>query len=639
MDKIKEILKEFLPIFIVYILVDIFAIGAVYIAGINSEGNFNISRCFENISDMTPFETFARMCELGDNFAGFMTLSFYVFIVFVIMFIYYKFKNGPKHDYDGTENGSSEWAKSGEEFKKLQDGSEILNKKDGFILTKDHYLGTDQRKVKINKNILVVGGSGAGKSACYVKPNIMQKLGSYIITDPKGEMYRDTAGYLKANGYKIKVLNLIETEYSNRYNPLAHVKDHNDVNIISETIIRGGSDSGGSSDPFWDNTAIMLLKACIYYVKSVLPEEEQNLSSCLNIIRAGGSDEKILDRLFVDELKPEHPGRKEYESIRLAADKTKQSIAISVAAKLKDFDTPTIQRVTTSNEFDFSDLAREKTAIYIITPPDHSTYDYILTVFFSQMFQSLYSEAYKNGGTLNNPIYMLLDEFVNIGQIPDFPKKLSTTRSYGISVSIIVQAMDQLEALYKENYETIIGNCDTQLFLGSQSIKTCEYFSKSLGQKTIKYKSKSVNKDKKGIETQGMSYSDQTQARDLMTVDEIKRLDPQKAILLIRGLRPIIAKKAWYFTYHKERKIIENYKIRSLSETPKPEAVDIYTFDVNKHLDELDKKIEEYRSSKKVDVSEASNVVEKPKTEEEKFDLQQELEKKFDELFGSDSDD
>ena len=482
-----------------------------------------------------------------------------------------------------------------------------------------------------------------GKSACYVKPNIMQKLGSYVITDPKGEMYRDTAEYLKANGYKIKVLNLIETDYSDRYNPLAHVKNHNDVNIIAQTIIRGGSDSGGSSDPFWDNTAIMLLKACIYYVKSLLPEEEQNLSSCLNIIRAGGSDEKILDRLFVDELKPEHPGRKEYESIRLAADKTKQSIAISVAAKLKDFDTPTIQRVTTSNDIDFSDFAKEKTAMYIITPPDHSTYDYILTVFFSQMFQSLYSEAYKNGGTLNNPVYMLLDEFVNIGQIPDFPKKLSTTRSYGISVSIIVQAMDQLEALYQKEYETIIGNCDTQVFLGSQSLKTCEYFSKSLGQKTIKFKSKSVNKDKSGDVTQGMSFSEQRQGRELMTVDEIKRLDPNEEILLIRGIRPVKAKKAWYFKYHKEREIIDSYKITNLASTPKPEEVEIKTFDVQGHLDNLDKKIKEYKLSQTPKNepkfedptfdSEAMNKTSNDKFDES-FDLQKELEKKFDELFG-----
>lgn len=637
MNKIKEFLKGFIPIFIMYLLIDIFGFGALYVAGTNESGDFNLTRCVENINQMHPFETLARLSELGDNTTKFITLSFYLFLVFVVMYIYYKFKNGFKSEYEGKENGSSEWATNGEEFNKLRDGSEILNRKEGFILTKDHFLGIDQRKVKINKNILVVGGSGSGKSACYVKPNIMQKLGSYVITDPKGEMYRDTANYLKANGYNIKVLNLIETEYSNRYNPLAHVKDHNDVNIISETIIRGGSDTASSADPFWDNTAIMLLKACIYYVKSVLPEEEQNLSSCLNIIRAGGSDEKILDRLFVDELKPEHPGRKEYESIRLAADKTKQSIAISVAAKLKDFDTPTIQSVTTSNEFDFSDLAREKTAIYIITPPDHSTYDYILTVFFSQMFQSLYSEAYKNGGTLNNPVYMLLDEFVNIGQIPDFPKKLSTTRSYGISVSIIVQAMDQLESLYKDNYETIIGNCDTQLFLGSQSLKTCEYFSKSLGQKTIKFKSKSVNKDKTGNETQGMSFNEQTQARDLMTVDEIKRLDPQKEILLIRGLRPIIAKKAWYFTYHKERKIIEKYKIRNLSETSKPNKIEIYTFDVNKHLEELDKKIEEYRTSKKVSRTPDTTPIQDNKTEENKFDLQIELEKKFDELFGNDN--
>ena len=184
-------------------------------------------------------------------------------------------------------------------------GTYILNKSEGFILSKNHYLGTDPRKVKVNKNILVFGGSGTGKTASYIKPNILQKLGSYVITDPKGELYRETSGYLKANGYEVKVLNLVDTEYSNRYNPLSHIRDYSDVDIIAHTIVAGGEGDGGgkSADPFWDNTAKMLLKACIYYVISVLPEEERNLSSCLNIVRAGGSDESIFDVLKKQEEK------------------------------------------------------------------------------------------------------------------------------------------------------------------------------------------------------------------------------------------------------------------------------------------------------------------------------------------------
>ncbi|MEG1363444.1 MAG: type IV secretory system conjugative DNA transfer family protein [Clostridia bacterium] len=475
-------------------------------------------------------------------------------------------------------------------------------------------------------------GSGSGKTACYVKPNILQKLGSYVMTDPKGELFRETSGYLKDNGYKIMTLNLIDTEYSDRYNPLSHIKDHSDVDIIAQTIIMGNEKNGKSNDPFWDNTAKMLLKACIYYVISVLPEEEQNLSSCLNIVRAGGSDETLLDKLFIDELKPDHPGRKEYESIRLGADKTKQSIAISLVSKLSHFDTPNIQKVTTTNDFDFELLGREKVAIYVITPPDTDTYDYILTVFFSQLLQRLFSEASKRGGALKQPVYLLLDEFANIGQIPSFEKKLSVTRSYGISISIVVQSLDQLEALYKDNYENILGNCDTHLFLGSQSLKTCEYFCKSLGQKTIKYYSKSINKDKKEKEKQGVSLSEQRQGRELMTVDEIKRLDPEDEIILIRGLKPIKAKKYWYFKFHPQKDIVNQTIIHDISEMVKPEEIKICTMNVEEHFENRNKSIES--NKKQVEHVENFKEVEDTKPIEEEYDLQKELEKKFDELFG-----
>ncbi len=652
----NEVKKHIIIFIIFYLIISIFVYMPIFVSSVAEDGSISINNFIDTFTQnfINPFGNIEQVFALNsENMGMFMSGLGYVFVMVLLAYLYYRYKYKTKHDYEGTENGSSEWAKGGEEFRKLSDGSEVLNKKEGFILSKKHFLGTDQRKVKINKNILVIGGSGAGKSACYVKPNIMQKLGSYVITDPKGEMYRDTANYLKADGYNIQVLNLIETEYSDRYNPLAHVKDHNDVNILAETIVKSGKDKNASGDTFWDDSAMMLLKACIYYVKSLLPEDEQNLSSCVNIVRAGGIDEKVMDRLFIDELKPEHPGRKEYESIKLAADKTKQSIAISLVSKLKDFDTPNIAKVTAINEIDFMSLYKHKTALYIITPPDHSTYDYILSIFFSQLFTTLYSEAYKLGGTLENPIYMLLDEFVNIGQIPDFPKKLSTTRSYGISVSVIVQALDQLEAMYKNDYETIIGNCDTQLFLGSQSLKTCEYFSKSLGQKTIKIESRSISKDKTETQKQGVSFSEQRQGRELMTVDEIKRLNPNEEILLIRGIRPIRTQKAWFFKYHKDREVIGRYKITNITDTPKPVEIDPQSFNVQAHLDEIDRKIKEFKMGTSNNVTATSGsaiefdnevkeevkpvVTETKKSEE--FDLQKELEKKFDELFGdTDSD-
>lgn len=493
-------------------------------------------------------------------------------------------------------------------------------------------------------------GSGAGKSACYVKPNILQMLGSYVITDPKGELYRETSGFLKANGYEVKAFNLVNPEYSDRYNPLSHLIDHQSVDVLAETIVQGAKKGlAGSNDPFWDDTAKMLLKACIYYVISVLPEEEQNISSCLNIIRAGGADDKVFKRLFLDELKPDHPGRKEYENFSTSADKTMQSIVISTISKISTFDTPAMQRITTSNNFNFDDLGRKKLAIFVITSTSDSTYDFVSTMFFSQMLQKLFLQADRNGGTLQNQVYFLLDEFANIGQIPDFHKKLSVTRSMGISISIVVQALDQLESLYKEQYETIVGNCDTQLFLGSQSIKTCEYFVKSLGQKTIKYKSKSVNKDKDEWKKQGVSISEQRQGRDLMTVDELKRLDPNDEIIIVRTLKPIKAKKAWYFKYHPMRDEIKKYEIKNISQMPKTEDVPIRIMDVQEHLRKKEELIEAMMREQKLSTSsdDSDMIIDTPVQNVQKttpkadvnknFNLQEELERKFDELFGEDN--
>ena len=471
-------------------------------------------------------------------------------------------------------------------------------------------------------------------------------LGSYVITDPKGELYRDTSGFLKANGYEVKVFNLVNPEYSDCYNPILHIEDHADVDKVAELLVVGAKrNAGGSDDPFWDNTAKMLLKACIYYVISVLPPEEQNISSCLNIIRQGGADDEVFKKLFIDELKPEHPGRKEYENFSTSADKTKQSIVISAISKINIFDTPAMQKITTSNSFTFEDLGDKKLAIYVITSTTDSTYDFVSTIFFTQMFQKIFSYADKNGGTLNNQVYFLLDEFANIGQIPDFQKKISVTRQLGISISIVIQALDQLEALYKEDYETIIGNCDTQLFLGSQSIKTCEYISKSLGQKTIRYKSKSISKDSKEREKQGVSISEQIQGRELMTVDELKRLPNDDEILIIRSLKPIRAKKAWYFKYHPMREVADRYKIHNVSEMPKTKDVPIHIMDVQAHLKERERKANEYlnkirsdNSNLQVEIPDGNgNVVQNNGNDEQNqtMDLQRELEKKFDESFGT----
>ena len=552
------------------------------------------------MKNVISFQFFAGIFA---NFGLFIKVTGLIFVLVFGIYLFYVIKNATRSEYEGRENGSSHWGKGYENYKHDSNGKEILNRKEGFILSTKHYLGTDLRKVGINKNILVVGGSGSGKTACYIKPNIMQCLGSYIITDPKGELYKETSEFLRNEGYDVKVFNLVNPKFSDFYNPISNLNTHPDVDTLAHIIVTGAKKEGsGSDDPFWDETANMLIKATIYYVLSCLPLEEQNIGSCINIIRQGGADPNIFEKLFIDDLKPGHPGRAQYESFRTSAEKTKQSIVISTLSKLNVFDMPAIEKITSSNSILFSEVAKRKTAIYVITSAAESTYDFVSTMFFSQMFSILYKQADDYGSRLPNQVYFLLDEFANVGQIPDFQKKLSTTRSLGISVSIIVQSLDQLESLYKDSYENILGNCDTQLLLGTNSQKTAEYFSKSLGQTTIKVENKSVSKDKNEEEKQGVNINTSKQARDLMTVDEIRRMDNNKEILLVRGLKPIMAKKFWYYKFHPKRDIIEKMKIANINEMPIPEAIPYGHFDVQRYLLDRKRKAQELVKARSQDV-------------------------------------
>ena len=400
-------------------------------------------------------------------------------------------------------------------------------------------------------------GSGSGKSASYSIPNAFQMLGSYVFTDPKGELYDKTAGYLRKNGYEIKVLNLVNPVNSDGYNPLLHIRSEIDVDVIANTIVKGQKSEGGNNDPYWDDMAEMLLKALIYYLMATRPEEEQNLASCSELVRAananGGSN--LLTELM-NQLPYDHPARMNYKSIEIAPEKTYGSILSSLQSKLGKFDSKEIAEVTSTDTIDFDEIGSRKTAVYVISSDTHKAYDFLLTIFFSQMIQQLYDFADKNGGRLKMPTFFILDEFANIGQIPDFDKKISTSRSRGISFSVILQNLDQLEAVYEKSYETIMGNCDTHVFLGSNSFKTVEYFSKALGEKTISRESLSVNRDKQ-FHRQGYSDSDQVMARALMTPDELRRMDNDLCIIYEKGLKPIKDEKYYYFETPMARKLAE----------------------------------------------------------------------------------
>ena len=492
----------------------------------------------------------------------------------------------------------------------------------------------------------MLDGSGSGKSASYVIPNAYQLLGSYVFTDPKGELYDKTAGYLKSKGYDIKVLNLVNPAKSDGYNPLMHIESEIDVDVIANTIVKGQKVEGSNSDPYWDDMAEMLLKALIYYLLATRPPEEQNLASCAELVRAANNNGSgnLLTELM-NKLPYDHPARMNYKSIEIAPEKTYGSILSTLQSKLGKFDSKEIAELTSTNTIKFEDIGKKKTVVYVISSDTHAAYDFLLTIFFSQMIQHLYDFADKCGGSLPQPTYFILDEFANIGKIPDFDKKISTSRSRKISFSVILQNLDQLEAVYEKSHETIIGNCDTTVFLGSNSQKTVEYFSKELGEKTIERESWSTNKDK-NMWSQGYNKSDQIMARALMTPDELRRLDNDKCIIFEKGIKPIKANKYYYFKYstndlvkryminHNDREAVDRGVWRKYNPyNPYVEDKKDDKTVENTTIESLDDLFEDEPKEKKEEVKATNNV--KKNEQEESYDIQKELEAKFDELFGA----
>ena len=622
-----------------------------------------VENLVENFLSFTSVtKVFTKGTSLYFQIGSFLTL-----ILVIILGSYGQYKGRKKSEFDKIEHGSSDWAKDGEQFK-------VLSENKGIMLADNNYLPLDKIG---NTNVLIVGGSGSGKSSAYSDPNAHQCLGSYVFTDPKGEIYDTTAGFLKSQGYEIKVLNLVNPTSSDGYNPLFHIQSEMDVDIIASTIVKGQK-KNATDDPFWDNMSEFLLKALIYYLLATRPIEEQNLASCAEMVRAAsnnGDTNTLAD--LIHQLPPEHLARMNFQSVEVSAasDKTYSSILASLQSSLGKFDSQEIADLTSTNTINFEDIGRKKTALYVISSDTHSAYDFLLTIFFSQMIQHLYDFADKNGGRLPMPTFFILDEFANIGQIPDFDKKISTSRSRGISFSVILQNLDQLKEIYEKSYETIIGNCDTHVFLGSNSYATVEYFSKELGEKTISHDSKTTNRDSHSLKT-GTSDSKQIMARALMTPDELRRLPTDECIIFEKGIKPIKAKKHFWF---KDKKMSEDLNSRRLNhneyesigrgewrkfnpynpyQEKKIEKEEIQSLDsLFDNIEEPKKeenKIVEPKEEKAVisgDEVLTSNIMqkrnnepkkqEKPKEDkpayemdEDESDLQKELEAKFDELFG-----
>ena len=655
-EKNKKYLILFLVLWVVLEIVLIAPMSVAIAESTSAQGQFELANFIENFGkEVSSFTAITRIGSAGAGSAfgkGTLWLTILCLVVTAIGII----KSKPNSPYVDIENGSSDWCEGGEQYK-------ILSKNKGIILAEDNYLPVDKIG---NVNVLVVGGSGSGKSVSYSIPNAYQMLGSYVFTDPKGELYDKTAGYLKANGYDIKVLNLVNPENSDGYNPLMHIQSEIDVDVIANTIIKGQDSDGKGSDPFWDNNAEMLLKSLIYYLLEKRPKEEINLTSCAEMVRAAASSNGTnLLRELMSELPLSHPARTNFQSVEVVAgsEKTYSSILSTLQSKLGKFDSQEIANVTSTNTINFEDIANHKTAVYVISSDTHTAYNFLLTIFFAQMIQQLYNYAEMNGGRLKVPTYFILDEFANIGQIPDFDKKISTSRSRGISFSVILQNLDQLEAVYEKSYETIMGNCDTHVFLGSNSFKTVEYFSKQLGETTIVRDTKSTNRDK-NFSKQGYSTSDQIMGRALMTPDELRRMDNDLCIIFEKGLKPIKANKYYYFTkptmnrrLNQERLDHNNFDAGVRGEWRKFNPQNPYADSTDKpeqdlKVESLDDLFEDDvkpitpptpqaqpKASENVKKQEEAPVLpmEDNTREDELFskDLQEELEAKFDELFGS----
>jgi type IV secretion system protein VirD4 len=441
------------------------------------------------------------------------------------------------------EHGSAKWGNAGQVNKKYEDKVHAEQNK---ILTQKTAIGLDGRKHRRNLNVLVCGGSGAGKTRFYAKPNIMQANSSYVILDPKGEILRDTGNLLKDKGYDIKVLDLINMDKSHCYNPFVYIRDDNDIQKLVTNIFKNTTPKGSQSqDPFWDQAAMMLLLALMFYLHYEAPENEQNFPMVLEMIRAGEVREdndgfqSPLDDLFkrLEHRNPEHIALKYYKNYRSGSAKTLKSIQITLVARLEKFNLDSLAGITQTDELNLANIGEKKTAIFAVIPDNDSSFNFIVGMLYTQLFQQLYYSAdIVHGGRLPVHVHFVMDEFANVALPDEFDKLLSTMRSREISVSIIIQNLAQLKKLFEKEWESIVGNCDEFLYLGGNEQSTHEYVSKLLGKETIDMNTYGQSRGRNG------SYSTNWQitGRELMTPDEVRMLDNKYALLFIRGERPIM---------------------------------------------------------------------------------------------------
>ena len=466
--------------------------------------------------------------------------SILIFLLIYIMIIAV-YESTKKNYRRGEEHGSAKWGSASELNKKYMQKPENMNK----ILTKNVKLGLKGKQHKRNLNVLVVGGSGAGKTFSYCKPNIMQANSSFVCLDPKGEIVRDTGYLLEQKGYEVRVLDLINMNRSHCYNPFVYLKNDNDVQKLVTNLFKSTTPKGASSnDPFWDTAAQMLLLSLIFYLMYEAPEDEQNFVMVMELLRAGDVHEdddsyvSPLDMLMnrLETKNPEHIAVKYYHDYHSGSAKTLKSIQITLAARLEKFNLESLAKITMTDELDLPSLGEKKVALFALIPDNDTSFNFLVSILYTQIFQQLFYLAdHKYGGSLPIHVHFVMDEFANVSLPDDFDKILSVMRSREVSVSIILQNLAQLKALFEKQWESIVGNCDEFLYLGGNEQSTHKYVSELLGKETIDTNTYGKSSGRSG----NYSTNYQNSGRELLTPDEVRMLDNKYALLFIRGERPV----------------------------------------------------------------------------------------------------
>ena len=455
--------------------------------------------------------------------------------------------SGRENRRPGEEYGSAKWGDPKALCQKYMDHQ---HKEANIILTQRVRLGMDGYKTQRNMNILVIGGSGSGKTRYFCKPGLYSANCSYLVTDPKGELLKAAGGLLLSLGYEVRVFNLIDPEQSDCYNPFVYVREEKDVLSLIDNLIKNTTPRNASSnDPFWEKAEVALDSALMLYLIHEAPQDEQNFETMIymmNFADVREEDEQYrspLDMLFraLEEEQPAHVAVKQYKVFKQAAGKTAKSILVTAAVRLAAFNIPRDAAMTSMDEMDFGSLGERKRAIFCVIPVNDSSMNYLVGMLYTQCFQELYRRAdLKYNGRLPVPVRVLQDEWANVAQPESYPKILATCRSYNIGLNIIVQNVQQIKALYEKEHESIIGNCDTLLFLGGgNEPASLEFIVKLLGRETLATRTRGLTKGRNVSSTTNYQQT----GRDLMTVDEVRKLDTNKAILFIRGEDPVIDRK------------------------------------------------------------------------------------------------